>query len=214
MGTLADACERSGDECVIATGDRDSLQLVSGRVHVRLASTKMGRPQTDLYDLDAIREKYSVTPTQLIQVKALMGDTSDNIPGVAGIGEKTALSLIARFETVDKVYENLEDPFIKPGVRAKLAADKENAYLSLELARICREAPVETQLSAYLPQPADVPAARALLAKLEMFKMIQRRWIPLRRRCRRVRSPGGRGACCAGRQDFQPHQASQVDFRI
>lgn len=174
LGTLADACERSGDECVIATGDRDSLQLVSGRVHVRLASTKMGRPQTDLYDLDAIREKYGVTPIQLIQVKALMGDTSDNIPGVAGIGEKTALSLIARFETVDKVYENLEDPFIKPGVRAKLAADKENAYLSLELARICREAPVKTQLSAYLPQPADVPAARALLAKLEMFKMIQR----------------------------------------
>lgn len=174
LGTLADACERSGDDCVIATGDRDSLQLVSERVHVRLASTKMGRPQTDLYDLDAIRDKYGVTPAQLIQVKALMGDTSDNIPGVAGIGEKTALALIAKFGTVDKVYENLEDPFIKPGVRAKLAADKENAYLSLELARICREAPVETQLSEYLPQPADVPAARALLTKLEMFKMIER----------------------------------------
>ena len=122
LGTLARLCEDSGNECVIATGDRDSLQLVSDATTVRLATTKMGRPESTFYGVAEIQEKYGVTPRELIQVKALMGDSSDNIPGVAGIGEKTALALISQFHTVDGVYEHLDDPAIKPGVRKKLEA--------------------------------------------------------------------------------------------
>ena len=126
LGTLARLCEDTGNECIIATGDRDSLQLVSDATTVRLATTKMGRPESTFYGVEEIREKYGVTPRELIQVKALMGDSSDNIPGVAGIGEKTALALISRFHTVDEVYTNLEDPAIKPGVRKKLEAGAES----------------------------------------------------------------------------------------
>ena len=92
LGTLSRACQQQGGQCVIATGDRDALQLVTEQVQVRLATTKMGRPESTLYDVAAILERYTVLPEQLIDVKALMGDSSDNIPGVAGIGEKTALA--------------------------------------------------------------------------------------------------------------------------
>ena len=123
LGTLASACRKNGDECFIATGDRDSLQLAHGGVKVLLARTKMGQAVTDVYDEKAIMDEYGVTPAQLIQVKALQGDSSDNIPGVAGVGAKTALDLIQRFESIDNIYENLDDIDIKPGVRAKLAND-------------------------------------------------------------------------------------------
>ena len=92
LGTLAKACGDAGTDCVIATGDRDSLQLVGEHVTVRLATTKMGQASSTFYDTEAVREKYGVTPEKLVDVKALMGDASDNIPGVAGIGEKTACS--------------------------------------------------------------------------------------------------------------------------
>jgi len=101
LGTLAFACRNNGDECFIATGDRDSLQLAHGGVKVLLARTKMGQAVTDIYDEKAIDEEYGVTPQELIQVKALQGDTSDNIPGVAGVGAKTALDLIFRFHNLD-----------------------------------------------------------------------------------------------------------------
>ncbi|MDY4192117.1 MAG: DNA polymerase I [Oscillospiraceae bacterium] len=174
LGTLSRRCRQEGGECVIATGDRDSLQLVGGGVTVRLATTRMGRPETVVYDEEAVREKYSVLPPQLIDVKALMGDSSDNIPGVAGIGEKTAIGLIAEFGSLDRVYEQLDSPQIKAGVRAKLEAGRESAYLSRELAEICLDAPVDTDLAHYAPQPVDRQAAAALLARLEMFKMIDR----------------------------------------
>lgn len=100
-----------------ATGT--ASQLVGGHVSVRLATTKMGQPASTLYDRAAVMEKYGVEPPQLIDVKALMGDASDNIPGVAGIGEKTALALVSQFHDLDAVYEHLDDPSIKPGVRKK-----------------------------------------------------------------------------------------------
>ena len=94
LGTLADICEKGGHECVIATGDRDSLQLISDKTRVLLTATKMGRPEIINYTKEALFEKYGLTPPEMIELKALMGDSSDNIPGVAGVGEKTATDLI------------------------------------------------------------------------------------------------------------------------
>ncbi len=175
LGTIARLCRESGNECVIATGDRDSLQLVSDGVSVMLAATRMGRSEIIDYTPELISEKYGgLKPSQLIDVKALMGDSSDNIPGVAGVGEKTAVALIAEFGSLNGVYENIESDFIKNGVRAKLIADKDNAYLSLTLGTICTEAPVSTELSGYLPKERDEAGLAAELTRLEMFKTMER----------------------------------------
>ncbi len=178
LGTLARLCEDSGNECVIATGDRDSLQLVSDATTVRLATTKMGRPESTFYGVAEIQEKYGVTPRELIQVKALMGDSSDNIPGVAGIGEKTALALISQFHTVDGVYEHLDDPAIKPGVRKKLEAGVESCRMSLTLAAIDRNAPIESDLARYIPKPRDTAGCSRLMTELELFSLMKRMEIP------------------------------------
>jgi len=168
LGTLAAATTAAGDECVIATGDRDSLQLIGPKTRVLLASTQMGRSVTVNMDEAAVREKYGVSPKQLIEVKALMGDASDNIPGVAGIGEKTALTLISRFETLDGVYENIDSDDIRPAVRTKLQTDKEKAEMSRMLAEIVTNAPVPLQTKDYLPGQGNRAAAARLLASLEM----------------------------------------------
>ena len=175
LGTLAKASTAQGGSCVIATGDRDSLQLVSDTVSVRLATTQMGRPTVTVYDPAAVREKYGVTPEQLIDVKALMGDASDNIPGVAGIGEKTALDLIVRFHDLDSIYRDLPTLELKPAVRTKLETGREMAYTSRALAKICCEVPVEQQIAAYRPASPDQTAAAALFARLEMFQL-QKKW--------------------------------------
>ena len=173
LGTLASAC-CGGQNCVIATGDRDALQLVSDCITVLLATTKAGGALYTPMDVAAVQEKYGVTPTQLIDVKALMGDASDNIPGVAGIGEKTALQLISRYGSLDAIYQDLATLEITPGVRAKLEAGREMAYISQTLARIDCNAPVEIDPAAYVKRPGDPAAAYRLLAKLEMFKLAQR----------------------------------------
>lgn len=174
LGTLAEVCRKNGGECFIATGDRDSLQLAHGGVKVLLAHTKMGRPVTDIYDEKAIFEEYGVTPEELIQVKALQGDSSDNIPGVAGVGAKTALDLIQRFHNIDYIYENLDDLDIKKGVREKLARDKEKAYLSLDLGTIRTNAPIDTDLDSYVPDCKDKQQAAAAFAKYELFSLIDK----------------------------------------
>ena len=174
LGTLSRACQEQGGECVIATGDRDALQLVTEQVHVRLATTKMGRPESTLYDIAAIEEKYNVTPHQLIDVKALMGDSSDNIPGVAGIGEKTATALIHDFGDLDNLYEHLEDGGLRPAVKQKLEKDRDVAYLSRDLARIRLDAPVDTDMASYARREPDHEKAAATFARLEMFSMIER----------------------------------------
>lgn len=174
LGTLASIGERTGNECVIATGDRDSLQLVSDKTKVLLAATKMGRPEVTTYGPDDIMEKYHVLPQGLIEIKALQGDTSDNIPGVAGIGEKTASDLISRFNNIDYIYDNLDTLDIKESVRAKLEADRENAFLSRELGTICRSVPIDTNFETYKISPRDDNALAALLCKLEFFKLIDK----------------------------------------
>lgn len=171
LGTLSAACTGT-DECFIATGDRDSLQLVRDNVNVLLASTKMGKAQTVRYTPELIMETYKVTPPQLIDIKALQGDASDNIPGVAGVGEKTAGDLIARFGTLDYIYEHLDEIDIKTGVRDKLAKDKENAYLSRTLGTICLTAPIDTALESYKVTDGNPEKAAGLLAELEMFGLI------------------------------------------
>ena len=174
LGTLSAAAAARGDDCLIATGDRDSLQLVNGHVTVLLAATRMGRSETVVMDEAAVKEKYGVAPRQLIEVKSLMGDASDNIPGVPGVGEKTALELIRRFESLDGVYEHIDDKAIKPGVRAKLAANEPSARMSRQLAEICCTAPIPTQAGAYRRAAGDAAAAAALLAELEMHSMAGR----------------------------------------
>lgn len=174
LGTLAAAGAKRGDDVELATGDRDSLQLVRPGVTVLLTTTKMGKGETVAMDEAAIREKYGIEPLQLIQTKALMGDASDNIPGVPGVGEKTAFKLIQEFESVDGVYENIDSAVIKPGQRTKLLDGKDSAYMSLKLAEIDCNVPVDTQLGAYKKQPAKQEEAAALMSKLELYSLLSR----------------------------------------
>lgn len=174
LGTLAALCEKSGNECVIATGDRDSLQLVSDTTRVLLAATKMGKPEIINYDKAALFERYGLTPHEMIELKSLMGDSSDNIPGVAGVGEKTATDLITRFHSIDNIYENLETLDIKESVRKKLEAGRESAYLSRELGTICREAPINTDISQYKIKPWNDAELARLMTRLEFFKLMEK----------------------------------------
>ena len=157
LGTLARVCRENGNACYLATGDRDSLQLAHDGVKVLLAKTK----STDIMDEQAIYDEYGVEPHDLIQVKALQGDSSDNIPGVQGIGPKTALDLISRFKTVDYIYENIDTIDIKDGVRNKLKNNKDNAYLSLKLGEIVTDAPINTDINEYRLNDGDKKGASA-----------------------------------------------------
>lgn len=170
LGTLAKSCRDNGNECYIATGDRDSLQLAHDGVKVLLARTK----STDVCDEKTIMEEYGVTPHQLIQVKALQGDSSDNIPGVAGIGPKTATDLISKYGTLDCIYDNLDSLEIKPGVKAKLEKDKDNAYLSLDLGEIRTNAPIDTDINSYVVTGGDKQAAAREFARLELYSLLDK----------------------------------------
>ena len=174
LGTLAAACEARRDDCFLATGDRDSLQLVSETTTVLLATSAMGRSKTETMDLDAIHEKYGIEPKQLIEVKSLMGDTSDNIPGVKGIGEKTAMTLVKNFGTLDSVYDHLDSPVIKPRQRENLLACREDAYLSHTLGTIRTDAPIDTAEGAYKVTEGNKPAAVRLMQELEIQTLITR----------------------------------------
>ncbi|HEX2938671.1 MAG TPA: DNA polymerase I [Ruminiclostridium sp.] len=174
LGTQAAACERRGDECVIATGDRDSLQLVSEKTIVLLAGTKGGRPETTVYDVNKIHEVYGVEPKQLIEVKALMGDTSDRIPGVAGVGEKTALKLIQSYKTLKEIYDNLDGLDIRDSLRKKLADGRDSAFMSHDLAEIHTDAPVETDINKLKIGVPDNAGLYELLRRLEFFKLIEK----------------------------------------
>ena len=174
LGTIAEMCEKNGIDCAIATGDRDALQLIGDRVRVVLATTKMGGPEIVNYDKEALYEKYGLSPEQMIDLKALMGDSSDNIPGVAGIGEKTATELIKNFENLDYIYEHLDELDIKAGVKAKLESGKENAYFSRWLGTICRTSPIDTDPETYKTGECDAAGVAALMTELELFKLMER----------------------------------------
>lgn len=170
LGTLSHAAELSGSSAIIATGDRDSLQLVTDRVWVNLAGNK----EDVLYTPKEIMEKYGVQPKQMIEIKALMGDSSDNIPGVKGIGEKTAINLIQQYSTVCNIYDKLDELTISDSVRRKLTEGKDSCFMSRELGTISLEAPVDTELTSYIPKERDEVRLAEILTELEMFTILKK----------------------------------------
>ena len=174
LGTLSHTCKVNGDECVLATGDRDSLQLINDKVTVRLASTKGGKANAILYDEKKIMEDYGVTPRQLIEIKAIQGDSSDCIPGIPGIGPKGAGDLIQRFNNLDYIYENLDTIDIKDGMRKKLRENKDSAYMSRMLGEIKLDIPIDTDINHYLVNCTQPDEASRMMAKLELFSLIDK----------------------------------------
>ena len=172
IGTVGRRCGAAGWDCVIVTGDRDSLQLIDEHVCVKLVATRGGQTAATLYDEQVFRDEYGFAPLRLIDLKSLMGDSSDNIPGVAGVGQKTATSLLLEYGTLDGVYAHLDD--IRESVRKKLIADRENAYLSYELATIRCEAPIDFTPEGNLIQPPDEGALYELFLRLEFTRLIAR----------------------------------------
>ncbi len=174
IGTVGKICSNNGWECVVVTGDRDSLQLIDENVHIKLVITKGGQTGATLYTQSVFEEEYGFEPKKLIDLKALMGDSSDNIPGVAGVGPKTATELLQKFGSLDGVYENLEDATIRPKLREKLEQGKENAYLSYDLATIRPEAPIDFEPEDAMIQPYNRPALYELFQKLEFVRLIDK----------------------------------------
>lgn len=146
LGTVARRCEAAGWTCDVVTGDKDSLQLITDSTRVFNVKTRMGQTDTIEYTPERFREEYGFDPIRMIDLKALMGDSSDNIPGVPGIGEKTAKDLLVRFGTVADIYRDLDALDIKPGVRKKLTEGRESAQLSFDLATIRTDAPIDFAL--------------------------------------------------------------------
>lgn len=173
IGTLSTAASARGENCVIITGDRDSLQLVDEHVTVLLPSTKAGKTETTVYTPEAVLENMGVRPDQIVDLKALMGDSSDNIPGVAGIGQKTAVELISKFESVDNLYKQLATADLRPAVLNKLEAGRENAKLSYTLATIDRAVVLETALAEYKVREMDRAGAAALLLRLGLMSAMK-----------------------------------------
>ena len=174
IGTVGKICSNNSWECVVVTGDRDSLQLIDENVHIKLVITKGGQTTANLYTKERFVEEYGFEPKKLIDLKALMGDSSDNIPGVAGVGPKTATDLLVKFGSLDGVYANLQDASIRAKLREKLEAGKENAYLSYELATIVPEAPIDFEPKDAIIQPYNRPALYELFQKLEFVKLIDK----------------------------------------
>lgn len=174
IGTIANRCEEAGWDCMIVTGDKDSLQLVTDRIHVKHVKTRMGQTETKEYTPEAFNEEYGFEPLKIIDLKALMGDTSDNIPGVAGVGEKTALDLVRRFGSIEEIYAGIDTLDVKDSVKNKLKAGKEAAEMSYHLATICRDVPVEFAPDQNLRRPAHNDALYALFQKLEFSKLTEK----------------------------------------
>ena len=170
LGTLSAMSAREGIATYILTGDRDSLQLINDNVNVLLVKTK----ETLCFDRALFRETYGVDPEQFVDVKALMGDTSDNIPGVAGIGEKTALKLISEFGSIDSIYEKIDEAKLSASVKEKLLTNKENAYLSQMLARIDCDAPVGVSLEDCAYSGFMKKELYSLFVELEFLALIKR----------------------------------------
>lgn len=170
LGTLSKICSDSGNECFVLTGDRDSLQLIDDNVTVLLATNR----ETVHYDTARFTEDYGFEPIRLIDLKALMGDSSDNIPGVAGIGEKTASALVKEFGTLERLYASYADSSLTKGVKAKLEKGEDSAKESKWLATIVRDAPINTNLDYYKLGVPDSEGVSRLLTELEMFKLLDK----------------------------------------
>ncbi len=170
IGTLSNWASDRGAKCVIMTGDRDSFQLVNERVTVRLATNK----EDIFYTPEKISEVYKVTPREMLEVKSLMGDSSDNIPGVAGVGEKTALTLIQKYHSLQFILDNLAEIDVTKNLRAKLEAGAESAVLSHKLGEICLTAPVSLNMDDYKITEGDHAKAAGILQELDMLYAIKK----------------------------------------
>lgn len=177
IGTVSRICSNDGVKCLIATGDRDDLQLCVDGTTVVLASTKSGQSVTELFDEAAVKEKYGVSPAEFVDMKALMGDTSDNIPGVKGIGEKTASKLISQFSTIENMYENIAEADVSEKIKAKLIEEKEMAFLSKELAKIDTNVPIsidyDNSIAKITPDKCS-PELYNILLKLGLKSIIKK----------------------------------------
>ena len=170
LGTVSRMAKESGAESYVLTGDRDSLQLIDDKTFVLLATNN----DTIRFDRERFFEKYGVQPESFIDVKALMGDSSDNIPGVPGIGEKTALKLIAEFENIDRVYENIENAGLGKSAKQKMIDGKDSAYLSKWLVTINRESPVDFSLDDLKNDGFDKKLLSSLLHEFEFTSFLKR----------------------------------------
>ncbi len=175
IGTVSALCNQKGIACEILTGDKDDLQLIEDGTNVLLTTTRMGNTETELYTAEKVLERYGLTPAQIIDLKGLMGDSSDNIPGVRGVGEKTALSLLQRYGSVEALYDGLEnDTAIKGALREKLMQSRDDAFLSKQLATIVRDVPIVFSFENFRRTTSYKEALYPLLKELELFKLIER----------------------------------------
>lgn len=170
LGTLSKFCTDTGNYCEILTGDKDSLQLINDYVTVHL----VGNRETVIYDMDKFHEVYGFEPINLIELKALMGDSSDNISGVKGIGEKTAMTLIRKWHTIDNLYSNLDDAGLTKSVYNKLSEGKTDAEQSRWLARIVKNVPLGININDLVQKPMDTENIRKMLKELEMYKLLEK----------------------------------------
>lgn len=175
IGTISRICKENGDTCDIVTGDRDSFQLIANEgTNVLLVTTRMGKTETVRYTADKVIEKYSLPPEMMIDLKGLMGDTSDNIPGVRGIGEKTAIDLVSNFGGIDDIYKNLDELNLRDSVKNKLKDGEADAKLSKWLATINLEAPIEFRAEDVLIKEYNEPELLEIFKELEFNKLISR----------------------------------------
>ena len=173
IGTISRKCEAAGWACVVVTGDKDSLQLITDKTKVKLVSTRMGQTTTKDMTEAAFREAYGFDPIHIVDLKALMGDASDNIPGVPGVGEKTAMALIQRYQTVDAIYEAMPEVEARPAVIKRLAEGEDSARMSYRLATIVTDAPLAFDPEANLRREPK-GALRDVLLKLEFTKLMDK----------------------------------------
>ena len=173
IGTISRKCEAAGWDCVAVTGDKDSLQLITDHTMVKLVSTRMGQTTTKDMTPEAFTADYGFAPIHMVDLKALMGDASDNIPGVPGVGEKTAMALVQKYESVAAIYAALPDIDAKPGVIKKLQAGEDSARMSYRLATIVTDAPLDFAPEDNLRQAAK-PQLRDVLLRLEFTKLLDK----------------------------------------
>ena len=174
IGTVSRICGERDWECVVVTGDRDSLQLIDDHVNVKLVISKPGQTTATVYNDQKFREEYGFEPAKLVDLKALMGDSSDNIPGVAGVGKKTASDLLIQYGSLDAVYDNILDESIRPKLRQKLLDGKDQAYLSYDLAMIRKNAPILFEPMDAVIRPPDRLALYNLFVRLEFVRLIDK----------------------------------------
>lgn len=174
LGTVAKQNDKKGIQTYILTGDRDSFQLITDLTHVVIPTSKMGKTEYTDYTPEVLKEKYGIYPRQVVDVKALMGDSSDNIPGVPGIGEKTAYGIIQKYDTLEYIYNNIDTIDIKPGIRTKLKQEREIADLSKELATINTDVPIDLNYEDVKFTDVNIEELTKIFTRLQFKKFLDR----------------------------------------